>query len=108
MYTKSQIKAIRNNEIAHLAELGNVGIKTATSLYNRLVRFSLRWYRWATIDCSENLTGRALESHEHEGNLLKGMAHELGNELEDYGLEMTFPGLYPWIGGARTIELVWY
>jgi len=108
MYTKSQVKAIRNNEIAHLAELGNVGIKTATSLYNRLVRFSLRWHRWATIECSENLTGHALESHEHEGRLLEGAAAKLSTELEDYGLEMTFPGLYPWIDGARIIELVWY
>lgn len=108
MYNRKQIKAIRRNEIRILAELGKVDIETATSLYNRLIRFSLRWNRWATINCSENVTGYALKLHKHEHELLENLARDLSNELTAYGLEMTFPGLYPWVSGARNIELVWY
>ena len=108
MYNHKQIKAIRRNEIRILAELGNVDTATATSLYNRLVRYAKRRFRWGEEHCNGRIPTWRLEDHEREGQNLDKLHKRLCNELKDYGLEMSLPGLYPWIDGARIIELVWY
>ena len=107
MYTRKQIVAIRNNNIEQLAELGKVDINTATSLYNRLVRYAKRRFRWGEEN-HERIPAWWLDEHKREGERLNKLHDRLCKELERYGLTMTLPGLYPWIDGARIIELVWY
>lgn len=107
MYTKSQIKAIRANNIRQLAELGDGDIERAKTLYNRLVRYSKRRYRWGEWACNGVPTWM-LDEHEREGERLNKLHEKLCKELEGYELTMTLPGLYPWVDGARIIELVWY
>lgn len=108
MYTRKQIVAIRHHNIEDLAKLGNVDIKTATSLYNRLVRYAKRRFRWGEEHCNGNIPTWRLKDHEHEGQNLDNLHNKLCKELEHYGLEMSMPGLCPWVDGAKIIELVWY
>ena len=108
MYTREQIRTIRNGNIRTLTNLGNVDTATATSLYNRIVRYAKRRYRWGEEQCSGRIPSWKLEDHKREGQNLDRLHDRLCKELEGYGLQMTMPGLYPWIDGARIIELVWF
>lgn len=107
MYTRREVAAIRDGGIRTLAELGKVDTNTATSLYNRLVRYAKRRFHWGEDSCN-GIPACMLDWHRHEGELLDKLHDRLCKELEGYGLTMTLPGLYPWIDGARIIELVWY
>ena len=108
---RTQIKKCRENEIRRLADRFDGDFAKATSLYNRCVRFTLRWYRWATIDVSENLKGYQRELHLHERDLLHNVYAKLTSELEPYGLHFDFNGLYPTIYDKHNNhgpELFWY
>ena len=108
---RAQIKKCRENEIRRLASYHDGDFDAAKKLYNRLVRFSLRFYRWATINCSEKLTGYRLKMHVHEGHLLGNMHDRLTSDLQPYGLHIDYPGLYPTIyseNGNHACELFWY
>lgn len=109
--TRNEIKKCRENEIRRLADLHDGDLVAAKKLYNRLVRFSLRWCRWATIQCSENPKGYRLKMHVHEGHLLGNMHDRLTSDLKPYGLHIDYPGLYPTIyneNGNHACELFWY
>jgi hypothetical protein len=108
---RSQIKACRENEIRRLASYHDGDFAAAKKLYNRLVRFSLRFYRWATINCSEKPTGYRLKQHVREGLLLGNMHDKLTSDLQPYGLHIDYPGLYPTIYSEHNdhaCELFWY
>lgn len=108
MYTRKQIVAIRRHNIEDLAKLGGVDLATATSLYNRLVRYAKRRFRWGEAQANGNIPNWWLPSHQHEGENLDKLHDRLNEELKVYGLQMTLPGLWPWVDGARTIELIAY
>ena len=108
---RKQIKKCRENEIRRLASYYDGDFNTAEKLYNRLVRFCLRWYRWATIQCSENPKGYARIQLIHEGQLLGKMHDKLTSDLQPYGLHLDYPGLYPTIYSEHNdhaCELFWY
>ena len=109
---QGQVTACRKANIERLARLGNRDEFEAKHLYNRCVRFCLRWNRWATINVSENLKGFEKELHDHEGELLKALWKRLDDDLKAYGLKWEFPGLYPVLEhenlGCHWVELYWY
>lgn len=107
------VKKCQRNSIAKLASLGDGDIEKATSLYRRCVRYCLRYFRWGEM--SANGAGHyskwQWEDHEHEGELLRKLGKRLDSELDEYGLEWEYPGLYPIIvehNGEHGPELVWY
>lgn len=110
---RSQIKACRENEIRRLASYHDGDFAAAKKLYNRLVRFSLRWYRWATIQCNgmKGFSNYQRIAHLHEGQLLSQMHDRLSDDLKPYGLHIDYPGLYPTLyseNGSHGCELFWY
>lgn len=111
--TRNEIKKCRENEIRRLASYHDGDFDAAKKLYNRLVRFSLRWYRWATIQCNgfKGLTNYQRRMVIHEGHLLGNMHDRLTSDLQPYGLHIDYPGLYPTIyseNGNHACELFWY
>jgi len=108
---RMQIKKCRENEIRRLADRYDGDFDNAALLYKRLVRFTLRWYRWATVQASEKLTGYRLKQHVHEGELLGNMHDRLTCDLKPYGLHLDYPGLYPSLydeHGNHGCDLFWY
>ena len=108
MYTKKEVKTLRLRNIERLA---SYGFENPTSLYNRIVRFARRYFRWGEDHCNGHLTGWRLDEHEHEGELLAKLGDHLNCELLEHGLWLTYPGLYPEVtseGDCHPIELVWY
>ena len=110
---REQIKACRKANIERLAQLGDGDVDKAHNLYNRCVRFCLRYFRWgeARANGPSHYTKWHWERHEHEGNLLADLGKRLDNELKAYGFEWEYPGLYPVIidrNGNHPIELIWY
>lgn len=109
----TQIKKCRENEIRRLASYYDGDFDAAKKLYNRLVRFSLRYYRWATETCNglKGLTNYQRRMVVHEGELLGKLCDKLISDLKPYGLHIDFPGLYPTIyneRGNHSCELFWY
>jgi hypothetical protein len=110
---RNETKACRRHNIDRLAQLGGVSERTATNLYNRCVRYCLRYFRWGEEQAngSGHYSKWQWEAHEHEGELLKALGKRLGDELKDYGLEWEYPGLYPVLvdeRGNHAVELLWY
>ena len=111
--TSNEIKTCRRHNIERLGQLGGVNERTATSLYNRCVRYCLRYFRWGEMSAngSGHYSKWQWENHEHEGELLKALGKRLDDELKAYGLEWEYPGLYPILideRGNHAVELIWY
>jgi hypothetical protein len=111
--TNEQVKRARTANIKRLASRGDGDYAKAERLYNRCVRFCKRWFRWGEMQANGNghYAKWQWEAHEHEEELLHGLAVRLERELLGYDLAWEFPGLYPVLvdgNGCHHIELVWY
>lgn len=108
-----QVKACRKANIEKLAQLGGGDVQRANakSLYNRCVRYCMRYFRWG--EAQANGAGRCTrwQWEQHEGELLARLGKRLEAELKPYGLMWEYPGLYPVLvdeRGNNPVELVWY
>ena len=110
------VKKVRDNEIRRLAERGDGDVKKARHLYNRCIRFALRYGRWSEAGANggygnTRFTRREIEQHNHEYDLLVKLIDNIEKELRPYGLRFEFPGLYPILtdyNGNHGPWLYWY
>jgi len=110
---QNEIKVCREHQIRTLAARMGGDEFAAKHLYNRCVRYCLRYFRWGEEQANgtSHYTRWQWEAHEHEGELLKALGKRLDNELKAYGLEWEYPGLYPVLIDERgniAVELLWY
>ena len=110
---KSQIKACRDRQVQILAARKDGDEFAARKLYDRCVRYCLRYFRWGETQANgpSHYNRWQQEHNEHEGELLASLRKRLSNELKEYGLEWEHSGLYPILidaSGNHVIELFWY
>ena len=112
---RNEIKACRKHNIERLAQLGGGDVQrmNAKSLYNRCVRYCLRYFRWGEMRANgaSHYTRWQWANHEHEGKLLAALGKRLDNELKAYHLKWEYPGLYPVLVDEHNnhlVELFWY
>jgi hypothetical protein len=101
--TRNEIKAARAAEIMALCKRG---AENPTSLYNRLVRYALRYFRHGEKVANGIRTEWERELEAHEFVLLAGLEGRLAKELDELGLEFEYPGLWPLVIEKGTREHV--
>ena len=111
--TNYQIRRCREANIKRLAALMGGNEERATSLYNRCIRYALRYHRWGEAEHDSSIMEHPYrrKMHEHEGELVAALGKRLGDELAKLGLHWAYPGLDPIIEdelGRWAVELFWY